>query len=194
MNLHSCLLSFFAIFSNIVCALNRPPLSPREQVIPTIIEYSKKIKKEHDIDLRLYGVSCAGEDKIYDGKVHEINLGYSVEKKMNVEEARKLFYTLVDGLLDVFNSNEMFREAFYHYPIGYEDFYCYLSFDYEDKGYLQKNNVSMIAVLYNKIKYFIVEEDGGNAGLEMKQITPDVSIVTGISPKTRCITKKLPEE
>ncbi len=77
--------------------------------------------------------------------------------------------------------------------VGYEDLYFRLSFDYGSKGYLSRDEVSMIAILENKIKYSIVEEDGGTTEMETRQIIPDVYIGTGLSSKTRCITKKLPE-
>ncbi len=43
-------------------------------------------------------------------------------------------------------------------------------------------------------KYFILEEDGRKARMEMRKVNPDVYSGSGFSPKTRCVTKKLPEE
>ncbi len=163
------------------------------EVMAVINKYSKNIKKEKTIELRGYGLHHAGPDKIYDGKIHEINLSYSIEKKMKFEEARKLFYSIVDGLLACLNAKESIRDCFYHYPVGYEDLYFRLNFDYESKGYLSRNEISSIGILENEIMYFIVEEDGGTAEMETRQIIPDVYIGTGLSSKTRCITKKLPE-
>src|SRR5579872_1293919 len=153
-----------------------------------------KEDKEKNVELTMYGVNYAGDDKIYDGKVHLVDLGYRVDKKMNYEEARKLFYSIVDGFLEAINRNESIRDCFSHFPITYQDLYFRLSFDYENKGYLNRDDISMIAILENEIMYFIVDEDGGNIGIETRQVAPDVYIGTGVSPKTRCVTKKLPEE
>lgn len=92
------------------------------------------------------------------------------------------------------NKNKSIQDCFHHYPVIYEDLYFRLNFDYEQTGHLNRDDVSMIAILENEITYFIVEEDGGNAVMETREIVPDVYIGTGLSPKIRCITKKLPEE
>ncbi|MES2272908.1 MAG: hypothetical protein V4487_01805 [Chlamydiota bacterium] len=167
--------------------------SDSNEVIWTIKDYSKKLKKETGIQLTMYGVTCAGDDKIYDGKVHLVDVGYCIDKNMKYDEARKLFYSIVDGLLVAINEKDCIRDCFFHYPVGYEDLYFRLNFDYHVLGHLKRDEVSMIGILENEIKYFIVEEDGEKATLETKQIIPDVYIGTGLSPKIRCITKKLPE-
>ncbi len=51
----------------------------------------------------------------------------------------------------------------------------------------------MIAILENKIMYFIVEDETASGEFKSKKITPDVHVITGHAPKTRCVTKKLPE-
>jgi hypothetical protein len=163
-------------------------------VVWAVKAYSKKIKKEKDIVLTMYGVDASGADKIYDGKVHLIDVGYRIDKKIKFDEARVLFYSIVNGLIQDLNENESIRKCFYNYPVTYQDLYFRLSFDYERQGYLTIGDVSMIAILENKIKYFIVEEDEGNIQLNTKSIVPDVQVVTGCSPKTRCITKNLPEK
>ncbi|MES2272909.1 MAG: hypothetical protein V4487_01810 [Chlamydiota bacterium] len=187
--------SFFILFfisSNLACGIHKET-DPYAEVMSVINMYSKIVKKEKNIELRGYGLHHAGPDKIYDGKIHEINLSYSIDKKMKFTEARGLFYSLVDGLLECLNKKESIRNYFRHYPVDYSDLHFRLSFNYDDEVYLSVGDISMIGILENKIKYFIVEEDGGTAQVETKQIIPDVYIGTGLSPKTRCVTKKLPE-
>lgn len=164
------------------------------EVMSIIKEYSSIMREKDNIELRGYGLHYAGKDKVYDGKIHEINLSYSINKKNKFEDARKLFYSLVDGLLEKLNKNESVKRYFYHYPVSYQDLYFRLNFDYDRKASLNQGDISMIAILENEIMYFIVEEDGGNAEMETREIVPDVYISSGLSLKTRCITKKLPEE
>lgn len=164
-----------------------------DDVMSIIHRYSKDVNKKYGIELKGYGLHCAGKDKIYDGKIHEIDLMYCLEKRMNFEDARKLFYVVVDNLLEELNRQENIKSYFFRTPITYNDLHFSLGFDYEQKGYLKKDNMYMVAILDNKIKYFILEKDAVNAGLEMKQITPEVFIATGISSDIRCITKPLPE-
>ncbi len=86
----------------------------------------------------MYGVNYAGEDKIYDGKVHLVDLGYRIDKNMKIEEAQKFFYSLVDGLLENLNRNESLKQYFHHHPLSYKDLYFRLSFDYDGKFHLKK--------------------------------------------------------
>ncbi len=167
---------------------------PHDEVMFVINQYLTPLEEEKGIELRGYGLHYAGPDKVYDGKIHEINLGLSISKKMKYEEARTLFYSVVDGLLQSINKNESIRNHFYNHPVTYQDLYFRLSFDYEAAGYLDIGDISMIAILENKIKYFIVEEKRGNVAIGTRKTVPHVYIGTGFPPKTRCVTKKLPEE
>jgi hypothetical protein len=192
MNITPILLAIFISLSTTVHTMQKQT-SPNNEVIWTIKDYSKKLEKEKNIILTMYGASCAGPDKVYDGKVHVIDVGYRIDKAMKFEEARKLFYAVADGLLKELNEKDSIRNCFYNYPVTYKDLYLRLSFDYGDEGYLKHDDISMIAILDNKIMYLIVEEDGGNVGIETREVVPDVHFVTGSSSKTRWITKKLPE-
>lgn len=176
---------FFCIFK---CHSN----DSYREVMDVIDEYSLKIKIEKKIDLRMYGLDYAGQDKIYDGKIHLIDLGYSINKNMKYEEARELFYSVIDGLINRINKTEKIKNYFSHSPIGYEDFYFRLSFDYESEGHLKKDDVKQIAILDNQIMYFIVDEEG-TTKIKKNDISPDIHIIDGFSPKTRSIVKKLPE-
>jgi hypothetical protein len=158
-----------------------------------ISSYSKKVKDDNNIELRGYGLHYAGRNKVYDGKIHEINLSYSFDKNMKFEEAEKVFYYLVDGLLENLNKNKSIKNYFFNYPVSYKDLYFRLNFDYDCKHYLKRDDISMIAILENKIKYFIVEDETASGEFKSKKVTQDVHVITGHAPKTRCVTKKLPE-
>ncbi len=189
-------LYFFAILSALqsgpVYAMSKTS-NPRDEVIPLIKKYSEQLRKEKNVKLRSYGVRCTGRDKVYDGKIHLIDLGYSVDLNIRCDEGRRYFYKIVDGLLALLNSREEFRNCFYHFPITYEDLSFRLHFDYDEKRHLRKDDLEMIAIYENEIMYFIAEEDGVCPKEERKYVTPDVYIITDILSKVKCIRKKLPE-
>jgi hypothetical protein len=186
MSLLVVLLGLFSFFGN-------TEKGSYEQVMSTINKYSKSIKKNEKIVLRGYGLHYAGEDKKYDGKIHVIDLSYSIDERLQYEEARKFFYSTVDGLLTELNSDPKIKTHFAHYPVGYEDLHFSVSFDYESKGILNRDDVDMISIFENKIYYFIMEKDGEVSKPKMDKVIPDVYFYNGDEMKTRSIVRKLPE-
>lgn len=157
-----------------------------------IDEYSKIIKEEKGIICSLHGFRWAGPDKIYDGKIHTIALGYRIDKNVKFEEARKLFYEIVDGLLEHLNKNEKIRQYFCHYPITYKDLEFFLSFDYEHKGFLKRDDVASIHIDENEITYFIVDKEEPQKTNTSKGVSTEYFI--DYFTKHRSITNKLPEK
>src|SRR5579872_508168 len=97
--LFSVFLFLFLIYSDRTYAMHKSD-SSRDEVMDVINDYLKPLEKEKCIQLRGYGLHYAGSNKIYDGKIHEINLSISVDKRMKYNEARILYYSIVDGLLE----------------------------------------------------------------------------------------------
>ena len=199
MNVIFTFFSILGLLGNVHCAKPKSSKPDTNEVIWTIKRHSKKLKKEKGISLALYGTSCAGPDKVYDGKVHRIDVMYRIDKKLKYEEARVLFYSVVDDFLAELNTNEKIRDCFYHYPVTYKDLYFILSFDYEDKGYLSRDDVSMISIYENEIMYFFAKEDGAHSGLQLNPVVPDNSKITGMTQTTgwsdtKCFRRQLPEE
>jgi hypothetical protein len=159
-------------------------------VIDEINCYSKKLEKDNNITLKLYGLSYAGRDKVYDGKIHEIDLMYGTEKRMHYKEARKLFYSVVDGLLEKINKNEKLSRYFYHTPVSYQDLRFNLSFDYSDKGILKKDDVSMIYIFENRISYLIVEKLDERPADRYRRADLEIEHML---TTTRAIDRNLPE-
>lgn len=173
------------------CSLSDGKDYSYNDVMNVIYEYNKKISKEKSVELDSYGLYYAGADKIYDGKIHIIDLGYSVDQRMQYEEARKWFYELVDGLLENINNTEYLRRYFYRYPVGYEDLIFRLSFYSDDKNFLKKGDVLQVNIFNNKVSFHVLEEDGA---LEEKHrpVSSEVFILEGFFPKTRNITEDPP--
>lgn len=184
---------FLRLFRYNPCFAMSLPERSREEVMSVIERYSRKLKEDGIIN-RWYGLDYAGSDKVYDGKIHEISLGYSVDKNLQYQDARKLFYAIVDELLDEINSNPLILEYFYHQPITYEDLHFALAFDYENKGHLKKGDVEQISIKFNKTFYCIAKVDGAMRKILIKKNDLGIGTLsfTGLET-TRTIIKNLPE-
>ncbi len=185
--------TILVVFYLLICGFASAKSDYYNDVMSEIHDYSHKLKKEQNIQLVLYGISGAGPDKVYDAKVHEISLGYRVDKNMKLDEAKKYFYAVVDGLLDHLNKNEQIKHHFSHYPVTYADLRFFLSFDYKDKGFLKKDDIASIHIYMNEILYVVVQNDGETDKLHLNQSEMGVSMAH-FEQKTRIITKPLPEK
>ena len=165
----------------------------RIDVMNVIDRYSKSIAIEKKVIRRSYGLDYAGRDNVYDGKIHLVKLSYSIDKNVKYEEAKTFFRDIVDGLLDVINKTEYLGKYFYHSPIGYEDLFVSISFDYDQKGILKKDDVYQIAIFENKIMYRFADEEE-MVRMKQRKISEDIYIFEGFSPEMRAIVRDLPEK
>lgn len=164
-----------------------------DETMLVINEYTKKIKKEKNIRRSGYGLNYAGPDKIYDGKIHVINLSYRVDKNMKYDEAREYFYSIVDGLLAHINKNTQLEKYFFHYPVDYSDLEFHFTFEDDKKGLLKKDEMQSIHIVRNEIFYEISNEDGPNV-IQQHQVSPDIYISKGILERNRSIIRTVPED
>jgi hypothetical protein len=163
-------------------------LSTERQIID---EYSAELKKEKKICRRLYGMEWAGPDKIYNGKIHKIVLGFSIDANYQREEAKQIFFGLVDELINKINQNLELKDNFQRFPIEYQDFYFHLSFDYEDKGHLKKGDVDSISIFENKLLIHEVENEK-KPQMKTEEVSPEIFILKGFESNTKCIREPLP--
>ncbi len=158
-----------------------------------INEYSKLMEMEKGIRNTLYGLDYAGLDKIYDGKIHVIALGYSINKKMEYEEGRKYFYLVVDKLIEQINKNTNLEKYFFHYPIDYRDLEFHLSFE-EDKNEIpMRGKLDSIHIVRNEIFYEIVDQEGFNHP-EIDELIPDVYITKDLLSRNHSIIRTISED
>ena len=151
-----------------------------------IDDYNKKIKKEKSIELTLYGLEYAGPDKVYDGNIHIIALGYALDKRIQYQEARTLFYEIIDGLLEKLNNAKHLDKCFFNKPLTYKDLDILLSFDYDRKGFLKKGDASLIYVFENKVSCHIIEIEGPEE-IKQREVIPNVFILDQYAAKDRVI-------
>jgi hypothetical protein len=157
-----------------------------------INEYSEYLKKDKGITCGMYGLDYSGADKINDGKIHTISLGYDTDKRMKYEEARTFCYEIVDGLLTKLNKNEKIRPYFFHYPLTYADLEIHLTFDFDNRYSLKRNEVASIHIEENEILYLIVDKESPHKKANPKT-TPTESLGDYIDLH-RVIRHKLPEK
>jgi hypothetical protein len=185
------LVLFFILNFNRCFSMAKP--TPREEAMNVFHNYSKILEKEGIIN-RWYGVDCAGPDKIYDGKIHEISLGYSIDKNFKYQEARRFFYRIVDNFLLEINSHEHIRDQFFHYPVTYEDLHFALAFDYKSKGHLHKDDVDMISIQENEIFYRIANIEQATDKWVFHGTYPGMGTVSHTGRDSmRSFIRKLPE-
>lgn len=165
---------------------------PYDSIRAVIRAYSKEMNKQ-GYDLRGHGFHTRGFGKKYTGKIQVIDVGYSLDKRMHYEEARIAFYTLVDGFLAKINNTPSMKDYFEHFPVGYDDLYFNLSFDYEQQGTLKKDDVLMISILDNEITYFILDQDSSKGKPLFNKFDKGISTYHGDGIKTHTIIHKLPE-
>jgi hypothetical protein len=183
----------FCFFATPTFSMNKSK-SPTDEVMLVIKKYSDLVAKSDEVLLRGHGFDYAGQDKVYDGKIHEISLGYSIDKNLKHKDARKKFYAIVDGLIHEINNNKSISKYFYHFPIGYQDLHFSLSFDYDNRGYLERDDVKRIIIENNEITYFILNKDGVTNKLQTKETYPGMGMLTfSDKDSIRVIEKKLPE-
>lgn len=165
-----------------------------QETLAVINKYSKTLKNEKKIRNSSYGLHYAGPDKIYDGKIHTIDLGYRLDKNLKYNEARTYFYSIVDGLLNHINKNTQLAKYFFHYPVDYSDLEFHFSFEDDKKGELKRDEVQSIHIVRNEIFYEIVEQEGSPNKVEHTQVGPDVYYMTGLLTKNRSIIRPIAED
>ncbi len=153
-----------------------------------INEYNKNDFKGEPLELASHYLYYADKQNVYDGKIHVVDLGCALNKRVQHEEARMLFYELIDGLIEKINDTEYLRKYFSHYPIGYEDLFVRLSFDYDSKGHLRKGDVFQVNICDNEVTFHILEENDPIRP-NYKEIKKDIFILEGFLSKTRNISE-----
>lgn len=164
-----------------------------KDTMSVIHAYSKKIRQEQKIWNSGYGLDYAGEDKIYDGKIHIISLAYRVDKNLKYEEARTYFYTIVDDLISHVNTHTELQQYFFHFPIDYSDLEFHFSFEDDIKGTLKRDEVASIHIIRNEIFYEIVNEEGSDA-IAKQWVSPDIYIMQSALEKNRSIIRTVAED
>ncbi len=159
----------------------------------TVIDEFTQFLKTKGIRNSSYGLFYAGDDKVYDGKIHVVALGYRTDKHMGYEEARKYFYSIADGLLEQINKNTQLKDYFFHYPVDYSDLQLNFSFEDKNQGSLKRDEVESIHLTRNKILYEIVNEEESN-DIQYDQVSPEIYVLQNGLEKNRSIIRTIAED
>jgi hypothetical protein len=157
-----------------------------------IQHYSTQLHRQEEIVLLQYGLDYAGDDQIFDGKIHKISLGYGIDQgHLSEEQATQLFYHVVDTLIERLNGIPSLRAYFAHFPLNYSDFTISLSLDYKMRGDLGMGAVSTLYIQGDRLTYEIVDKEGPPK-IVHEETSPGIFVLKEMLPNTRSITKELP--
>lgn len=191
MKVHVVILVFMSIL-NVSFAKTEKQKSFHD-TMSVIDEYSQILKGQEQIRNSSYGLDYAGEDKVYDEKIHVIALGYRVDKHMRYDEASNYFYSIVDGLLAHINKNVQIKKYFFHFPVNYSDLELNFSFEDGSQGALKHDEVKSIHIARNKILYEIVNEEESN-DIQYDQVSPEIYVLQNGLEKNRSIIRTIAED
>jgi len=98
-----------------------PPCPKNIAVHKVITTHAKLTKKKFGFDL--VGLGSGGPTKIT-----KFNFVYASYRKVDVNEARRIFFELREDVLNIVNSDESIRPELDHYPFKFEDIDLSISF------------------------------------------------------------------
>jgi hypothetical protein len=163
-----------------------------DEVMSEILSYSRTLKKEKNLTLFIRGLSYSGLDKVYDGKIHTVTIGYLTDMNIQIDEARILLYSVVDSFLAHLNSLSHLQNYYANYPLSYENIDCCLGFSFRDNN-LKKDNVSSAHLLWKKAVYRIVENPTSDL-LTHRKMSDDVYILENGYERTQSIVLPVEED
>lgn len=163
------------------------------KIVTAMNIYSKRLEKEKGIEQKMHGLNHRKVHEPDDNTIDTISLTYSIDRHMEYQEARALFYEIADEFIAHMNSEKELLQYFYKPPIGYKNLDLHLSFDYDLKGHLKVGEIDDIRITDNKISYFIVNRETP-AQLEfIPTVDPDVFTMGNFCSNTRRVVRSLPE-
>jgi hypothetical protein len=167
--------------------------SPDRKIEDSIYTYSKFLKNEKDLKLRMHGMNCRKIHELNDNAIDTISLTYSLDRHMEYREARALLYEIADGFIAHMNEQKDLLQYFYKPPIGYEHLDLCIAFDYELKGNLKVGEMDDVRISENTAIYFIVNKELPPK-MELTS-TADAEVFTlgNFCSNTRRVIRALPE-
>ncbi len=135
-NLGKYLLILVMYFSNTIYSDERPDIYLR-YVDGIVDRFAKEMKKKH-------GLVCIGSGGRMPHKVEEITLFFDCYQHASIEEARILYVTIVDQLVEMINNHERIRPFLQTYPFPTEGAGICVSFNKKRKGYYLDGSVAFM--------------------------------------------------
>jgi hypothetical protein len=101
-----------------------------------------------------YGLQCSGIGGSYMDDVKLIKIYYDIDKKFDIDHARKLVMKSANRLLELYNEDETIRPFLHAYPFSYDNIVICIGFKFDRIHDYGKNQyVSMVYLSKGKISY-----------------------------------------
>lgn len=157
------IISILLFLSFIFSSCERAPPHIREADY-VMNDFTKKMKNK--------GLYLIGSGGAMRGDIQKINLGYRIQKKINLEEARILFLTYSEDLLRSINGRKKIQPYLHDFPFTSKNIYFALRFVDNQGNYVEEPYIAYIFINTSKdeIAYFIY--DRKKKGLECIHIEP----------------------
>ncbi len=92
-----------------------------------------------------YGLVCIGSGGRMHHQVEEVSLFLDCYHHASIEEARELYMTIVDRLIEIINNHERIRPYLKQYPFPPQGADIYLSFQRKDGSYYLDGSVASVS-------------------------------------------------
>ncbi len=122
---------------------------------PHYCKLSDRLTNIHITEMKKeYGLQCVGIGGSYMNDVNNISLYYDLDKKFDIEHARKLVVKSADRLLELYNKDMIIREYLHNYPFNYNNIVIDIGFkfdpilDYGNGSYISAVRLSKGEVCY----------------------------------------------
>ena len=113
-------------------------------------EYSNEMKEK-------YGLFAIGSGGAMMNDIKQLNLDLEGIKKLTISEARKLYVTLIEDLINKVNNDKKARPYLHDYPFTQKNINIIMAFfksrPFITKNYINNDNVAFIFMIKGKIYY-----------------------------------------
>mgnify|MGYP007027865603 CR=1 FL=1 len=110
-------------------------------------EYSKELKQQKEMILIGHGGAMMND-------IQEVCMHYISYDRLSVEEARKLYINLANGLLEKYNADEKIRPYLHNFPFSYNNLDIMIAFeDKLSRRRLDDGSVALIFVAKDNLFY-----------------------------------------
>jgi len=147
------------------CSNEPTSTAPYETRIDEIqSSFIAQVKKKYDLSLEAFGGS------MMDNEISKISLYFEGNNHLKVNEARSLYVTLSEMLLNNINQDKVVRPYLHDYPFTIENFDLRLSF-YDKQGRrVSEENVCLIFYVKKKIYYCAYNPHAEKLGDELADL------------------------